>query len=131
VANDIALDTRQVATVADLAQVGPAPGGAGRLVFVRDPDRGGLFSYFVAGSGETQPTPNAGTVFASADVGIWRRIYDGYVNVKWFGAKGMYDPDNPAQFDDTAAIQAAIDFLATPWTGNPGWGRRGARWLFR
>lgn len=44
--------------------------------------------------------PNSDTTGAS---GVWRRIYDGPVNLKWFGAAG----DNST--NDTTAVQAWID----------------------
>jgi hypothetical protein len=106
------LDTIQVHTTADM-QALSAP-AEGQLVLVTDRDRGGLFFYDVVGAASDA---NNGITFAAANNKLWRRIYDGYVNVKWFGAKGRYDPENPTAFDDTDAIQAAIDFVA----GTPPW----------
>lgn len=40
--------------------------------------------------------------------GAWVRRFSGPLNVKWFGAKGDYDPGTATGADDTAAIQAAI-----------------------
>lgn len=61
---------------------------------------GGLFRF----SAESEGDENGGTVFALvAGAGRWRRVVDGPINVRWFGAIG----DGVA--NDHAAIQAAID----------------------
>jgi len=52
--------------------------------------------------------PTSGPTGAS---GAWVRLFDGPVSVKWFGALG-----NDAA-DDTAAIQAALSFVASSITG--------------
>ncbi|MCU0421911.1 MAG: glycoside hydrolase family 55 protein [Bacteroidia bacterium] len=56
---------------------------------------------------------------------VFKRIYDGYVNVKWFGAKG----DNFA--DDTTAIQSALNYISMavplfPATVESSWNR----WIY-
>lgn len=52
---------------------------------------------------------NTGTVLITADLKRYRRAFDGVVNVKWFGAKGDYDPTTNTGTDDTLAIQKAMD----------------------
>jgi len=43
--------------------------------------------------------------------GAWVRKFSGAVNVKWFGAKGDSNDTASTGTDDTAAIQAAMDFI--------------------
>lgn len=43
--------------------------------------------------------------------GAWVRKFPGFISVRWFGAKGDSGPDAVSGSDDTAAIQAAIDFI--------------------
>ncbi|HTH22555.1 MAG TPA: glycosyl hydrolase family 28-related protein [Nitrososphaeraceae archaeon] len=62
-------------------------------------------------------TSDGGTTFMSKIVpvppkGCWRRIFDGPISVKWFGARGDFDPTtgNGGDLDNTA-IQAAMDLV--------------------
>lgn len=72
-----------------------------QLYYVRDAGQEGVFLYDPA---DTAMADNTGTVLVSSSVGArFKRVYDGSLNVKWFGAKG-----NGAT-DDTAAIRLAID----------------------
>lgn len=82
------------------------------------PGREGLFK-FDTGNNAANVTkdPSKGIYVAkAADTtgagGAWVRVIDSPVNVKWFGAKG------DGVTDDSAAIQAAIDFFATGRTAS-------------
>jgi hypothetical protein len=68
-------------------------------------DGGGGTFYWDAGSFEPD---NAGTIIApepTKPFGRWKRLIDGPLSVKWFGATGKRDGN------DHAAIQAAVDAL--------------------
>jgi parallel beta-helix repeat protein/putative cofactor-binding repeat protein len=81
-------------------------------------DGGGGEFYWDASS--TDPYNGGTTIIPESNppAGRWKRLVDGPVSVKWFGAKG----DGKA--DDTVAIQAAIAWIA-------GMGERGAVYVPR
>ena len=72
----------------------------GRATQVRITDDGiaGLFKY---DSTDTTTTDNGGTVIVDSSGRRWKRLFDGAVSVKWFGAVG------DGVKDDYAAIKAA------------------------
>lgn len=81
---------------------------------------GGLF-YFAAN--ENLPD-DGGTVIKQSDntTGCWVRIYEGNVNVKWFGAEGgnkpaSYDANLNSYRTDYNAIQRAINAVSTQGGG--------------
>lgn len=94
-----------VNTIAELE----AYSSSATTVIVTDSLRGGIFNYYVAGL-----TTDDGVVFDATGKGsgYWRRLYteaDG-INVTWWGATGDYSTTTATGTDNTAAIQAAIDF---------------------
>lgn len=60
-------------------------------------------------SSDTTSPENGGTIF-TATTGRWKRLYDGELNVKWFGAKGNNSGD------DYPAINKCIDYAKQVFT---------------
>jgi hypothetical protein len=74
---------------------------------------GGTFMW----STTAMPAEDGGIVFGTTPSGRWIRQWSGYVNVRWFGARGDavgYDPI----LGDTNRIQKAIDFCASIKSGD-------------
>ncbi|WP_176706803.1 glycosyl hydrolase family 28-related protein [Paenibacillus hemerocallicola] len=89
------------ATIAELrVMTGTVTGTA---FYVTDSGQEGHFYY---DPGDTSSPDDTGLVLVSTAGYRFKRIYEGPVHVKWFGAKG------DGSSDDTAAIQAAINGLA-------------------
>jgi hypothetical protein len=72
---------------------------------------GGTFRWSTMPTPTDLPAEDGGIVFGTTPSGRWIRQWSGYVNVRWFGARGDgvgYDP----LLGDTNRIQKAIDFCA-------------------
>lgn len=81
-----------------------------KTAYLSEPGREGMFNFY-AGNYTAQINnidPLEGVYIkanaVAASAGSWVREFDEAINVKWFGAKGDYVAN------DTAAIQAAVDF---------------------
>ena len=59
--------------------------GAATQVRITDPGIAGFFYYDAT---DTTSTDNGGTIIVSANGKRWKRVFDGSVNVNWFGAIG-------------------------------------------
>ena len=88
------LDT--VIPVADYTALRNYTGRATQVRITAD----GIAGFFKYDSTETTSTDNGGTIIV-AGTKRWKRVFDGVVNVKWFGALGN------GVTDDTAAFTAA------------------------
>lgn len=78
---------------------------------------GGVFAW----TNDVTSADDKGTVivpkFSGSRTGCWRRVYDGAMNVHWFGAQGSAGSSNDAQyiqwaFDAAAAVGAEVQFNA-------------------
>lgn len=58
--------------------------GMASVIRITDPGIDGIFQEVVAIS----PVDNGGTRIIDASGRVWDRVYDDYINVKWFGVKG-------------------------------------------
>lgn len=66
----------------------------------------GIAGAFVVNPLDTTSADNGGTIIVDASGNRWCRVYDGGVNVRWFGAKG------DGVTNDTAAINAAAAYCS-------------------
>lgn len=85
-----------------------------------------LLGYYAAGDGgggvfrwdatDTTSADNGGTIITPtsglSSSGRWKRVYEGWVNVRWFGV-------NPSRSDNADAFQRAVDWVsqAYPFVG--------------
>jgi hypothetical protein len=108
--NGFAATVSEVTTFAALKALNPA--AVDNVITVRyrnsvNDGGGGLFFW---DSTDTTTADNDGTVLVStytpAPSGRWKRIYDGALNVRWFGA--LPRPDGTTISDDKAGIQQAL-----------------------
>lgn len=72
----------------------------GRATSVRITSNG-LSGFFYRDDADTTSLDNGGTIIVSSNGKRWKRVFDGAVNVKWFGAKGN------GVLDDSDAITRA------------------------
>lgn len=104
---------QSVDTIADLKALSPHAVTCVRVLgYHTRGDGGGGDFYWEPGL----TRDNGGTVIAPSPpppTGRWKRVVEGPISVKWFGAKGNDDP----AWDDQPAIQAACDTVAASGGG--------------
>lgn len=98
------LDT--VVPIADYTALRNYTGRATQVRITAD----GIAGVFKYDSTDTTSTDNGGTIIV-AGTKRWKRVFDGRIHVKWFGAKG--DWNGTTGTDDIVSIQAAIDYAAS------------------
>lgn len=79
----------------------------GQKAFVKSDGIAGDFRYATTSTA----TPNGGTIIASTNGGNWLRVYNGALNVKWFGAMG------DGVTDDSTAITNWLAALSITGSG--------------
>lgn len=95
------LDCCKATTLAELRAMSTTP-LADCVYYVTDPGQEGHFIYDAA---DTVSADNTGTIIVSSAGARLKRVVDGAVNVRWFGAKGN------GTTDDAPAFQQAVDTL--------------------
>ena len=88
-------------TVVPIADYTALRNYSGRATQVRITDPG-IAGFFYYDPSDTTSVDNGGTVIVSGNGKRWKRLFDGAVNVKWFGATGL------ASGDDTSALSRAL-----------------------
>ncbi|MCG9880198.1 MAG: hypothetical protein MH472_06330 [Bacteroidia bacterium] len=78
------------------------------LYYTTDIGQEGFWRYDL---GDSISSDNTGIIIVTYNGSRLKRIFDGLINVKWFGAKGDAFPDNLTPTNDTACIQNAIDSM--------------------
>lgn len=89
---------------------------AGTIFYTVDKGQEGFWGYDVA---DSTTADNTGTVLVTADGKRLKRIYVGGVSVKWFGAKGDWNPVTKTGTDDSTAFELAIAFCTRPVITKP------------
>lgn len=89
-------------------------GGGGIFVWDDSADKathngGTIIDPVVAQAELTGTSVNSAYYTAGVGTGVWERVFDGGVDVKWFGARGDYVFSTETGTDDAPAIQAALD----------------------
>jgi parallel beta-helix repeat protein len=77
---------------------------------------GGTFMWSTIPYPTALPAEDGGIVFGTTPTGRWIRQWSGYINVRWFGARGDGTGFDPI-LGDTNRIQKAIDFCAAYRSG--------------
>lgn len=67
----------------------------------------GLAGFFYRDDADTSSTDNGGTVILASNGKRWKRIYDGTVNVLWFGADATGGTDSTSAIDSASSLAAA------------------------
>lgn len=78
------------------------------LYYTTDIGQEGFWRYDL---NDTVSADNTGIVIVTFNGSRLKRIFDGLINVKWFGVKGDAFPDNLTPTNDTTNIQNAIDSM--------------------
>jgi hypothetical protein len=107
-----------IQTVAALEQLTPEAGDTVLVQGYLKPDDGGG-GIFLWNGGSTE-APDRGTVISPLPMplaGRWKRMWNGPLNVRWFGAQGDWNEASESGTDDYEALQAAAAALSAKGGG--------------